>query len=210
MIKKENLKLDHITVLARTLEEGVAHIRDMLDIEMPAGGAHPRMGTHNKLLSLGADCFLEVIAINPEARPPERPRWFDLDQFDRGPTLGTWVLRTGDIQAALPGAHPESGCATEITRGELNWLISIPKDGSMPLDGTFPALIEWPEGEHPAARMVDLGCRLRSLTIEHPAAKEIDAIIGGRIDRDMITIRSGVAKSIRAEIDTPDGMKVLT
>ncbi len=210
MKKRNDLKLDHITVVARTLEEGASHIKGMLGIDMPAGGAHPRMGTHNRLLSLGKDLFLELIAIDPEAKAREQPRWFDLDRFDAEPSLGTWVLGTDNIKAALAEAHPESGSATRITRGELNWLISIPKDGSMPLDGAFPTLIEWPEGEHPAARMIDLGCRLRSLAIEHPDADQIEALIGHRIDRTSITIRSGAVKAIRAEIDTPAGTRVLS
>ena len=111
------LKLDHITVVARTLEEGSEYIRNALGIDMPEGGAHPRMGTHNKLMSLGPDVFLELIAVDPNAEKPGRARWFDLDRFNGSPHLGTWVLGTGDIEDALTDAHPDSGQATQITRG---------------------------------------------------------------------------------------------
>ena len=204
------LKFDHIAVFARTLEEGSAHIKDMLGIEMPGGGRHPRMGTHNQLLSLGNDCFMEVITIDPEAASPGRPRWFDLDRFDGPPVLGTWVVGTNDIKSALPHAHPDIGRATEITRGDLKWQISIADDGLMPLDGAFPAFIEWPEGEHPASRMVDLGCRLRSLIVEHPMAEEIENLIGNQIDCNLVQIQTGPTKKITAEIETPKGMRLLT
>ncbi len=82
MTNKAKLKLDHITVVARTLEEGAAHIKRQLGIDMPKGGAHPAMGTHNRLLSLGETAFLELIAIDPDATPPSHPRWFNLDRFD--------------------------------------------------------------------------------------------------------------------------------
>lgn len=60
------LILDHITVVARSLDEGVAHVCDALGIKMPSGGAHPAMGTHNRLMALGPGFFLEVIAVDPD------------------------------------------------------------------------------------------------------------------------------------------------
>ncbi len=174
MANINSLKLDHITVVARSLEEGCAYIKSALGVDMPEGGAHPRMGTHNKLMSLGDDVFLELIAIDPDANAPDRPRWFNLDAFDDEPRLGTWVVGTDNIDATLARLPPVSGCAHEITRGDLTWLISIPDDGTMPLDGGFPTLIEWPDGPHPATGMTDLGCRLAALTIEHPEAAIIE------------------------------------
>ena len=205
MANTNSLKLDHITVVARSLEEGCAYIKDALGIDMPEGGAHPRMGTHNKLMSLGDDMFLELIAIDPDANAPDRPRWFNLDAFDDDPRLGTWVVGIDDIDATLAQLPPISGRANEITRGDLTWLISIPDDGTMPLGGGCPTLIEWPDGPHPASRMTDLECRLTALTIEHPEAVTIEGLIGDRIDRDFITITDGPEMKIRASIQTPNG-----
>lgn len=73
------LALDHITVSARSLAEGVAAVELALGVRAPVGGTHPSMGTHNHLLRLGPSLFLEIIAINPEAPAPARPRWFGLD-----------------------------------------------------------------------------------------------------------------------------------
>src|SRR5581483_3649792 len=96
-------ELDHLTIAAHTLDQGLAYVRDALGVDLPTGGAHPRMATHNRLLRLGDGVFLEVIAIDPAAPPPARPRWFQLDdpalQADlrRAPRLLTWVVRTSDI-----------------------------------------------------------------------------------------------------------------
>lgn len=204
------MKLDHLTVVARHLEEGADHIRRALGVEMPAGGAHPRMGTHNRLMALGPDSFLELIAIDPVAPPPDRPRWFGLDRFEGPPRLATWVLGVADIEAELMLGHPESGVATPIERGDLSWLISVPGDGSMPLDGAYPTLIEWPPGRHPAASMVDLGCRLTALRVTHPRAEEIAARLGHRIDRSLIDLRTGPAPALEADISTPSGPRILT
>lgn len=88
------LALDHITVSARSLAEGVAAVELALGVRAPVGGTHPSMGTHNHLLRLGPSLFLEIIAINPEAPAPARPRWFGLDGaswFDAPPRRTDWI-----------------------------------------------------------------------------------------------------------------------
>ncbi len=73
------LQLDHLSIIAPSLADGVAHVRACLDIDVPYGRVHPDMGTHNHLLRLGDDVYLEIIAVDPErsaaAAPPlVRPR----------------------------------------------------------------------------------------------------------------------------------------
>jgi len=48
---------------------------------MQPGGRHVRYGTHNTLLGLGDDLYLEVIAKDPAAAPYDGPTWFGLDDF---------------------------------------------------------------------------------------------------------------------------------
>lgn len=38
-----------------------------------------QFGTHNRCLGMEDGIYLEVIAVDPEAPPPSRPRWFGLD-----------------------------------------------------------------------------------------------------------------------------------
>ena len=58
-------------------------MRATLGAAPAAGGKHVGMGTHNRLLAIGSPAFpkayLEIIAIDPDAPPPTRPRWFGLD-----------------------------------------------------------------------------------------------------------------------------------
>lgn len=207
--------LDHLTVAALTLEQGVEHVRQCLGVVVPAGGKHPLMGTHNCLMRLGEAVFLEIIAPDPAATP-ERARWFALDdpgmraRLNRSPRLISWVVRVPDLKAALGGIDRSAGEAVPLTRGELSWLISVPHDGSMPFDGAFPTLIEWPPGPHPASDMADLGCRLEHLAIGHPDSAGLTAALGPLFGDDCVTITSSPSARLRATIRTPDGGRELT
>ena len=155
--------------------EGAAYVREALGVEMPPGGAHPLMGTHNLLMSLGGECYLEVIAIDPGAPVPDHPRWYMLDSFDGAPRLQTWVTATKDMSVASADAHPTCGPARLQSRGDLTWQITVPEDGSLPLEGAYPSIIAWDQGLAPVDRMADLGCRLLELHVAHPKATEIEA-----------------------------------
>ena len=66
------LALDHLTIVAPTLAEGVAHVRRCIDIDVPFGQRHDYMGSHNHLLQLGNSVYLEIVALDPGRAPPGR------------------------------------------------------------------------------------------------------------------------------------------
>ena len=82
-MKKPAARVDHLVVAAESLDQGVQWCEAMLGITPQAGGEHPLMGTHNRLLRLSTPqyprAYLEIIAIDPLAKAPGRTRWFDLD-----------------------------------------------------------------------------------------------------------------------------------
>ena len=162
MIRAE---LDHIVIVAPTLTEGGDFIARTLGVHMIPGGEHALMGTHNLLLRLGETTYLEVIAINPAAVAPGRPRWFGLDWLtaDDEPRLATWVARTSAIEGLSASALTASGGIETMTRGSLQWRITIPADGGLVHGGLVPALIQWHSPVHPAADMPDSGCSLKAL-----------------------------------------------
>jgi hypothetical protein len=165
-------ELDHLVVAARTLDEGAAWIESRLGVApAPSIGKHATMGTHNRLLSLGPGRFLELIAIDPDATTPLRPRWFDLDtpqmrsRIARSPGLIHWVERTDDLEGALEG-YPVAVDITLFERGSYRWRMALTRDGSRPGGNAYPTLIQW-EGEHPADRLADAGVRLERFTHEN-------------------------------------------
>lgn len=68
-------RIDHLVIGAATLFQGVAYVKECLGVDIPYGGVHMTMGTHNHLMKLGDEIFLEVIAINPDIERIEHPRW---------------------------------------------------------------------------------------------------------------------------------------
>ena len=206
--------LDHIAITAFSLEAGAALVADTLGVETQRGGEHPRMATHNRLLRLGESIYLEVIAPNPAARSPGRPRWFGLDTLAPHalPALSAWVVRSTDIQASAAAASEPLGDLEPMRRSALDWLITIPADGSVPLEGAAPALIQWHADAHPATRMEDKGCALALLEIFHPDPERISRLLSSlELEAPVAVRQAGPGDPVRlaAHIDTPHGRRIL-
>ena len=207
--------IDHIAVTAASLEAGSEFISQTLGVEPQAGGEHPRMGTHNLLLRLGESLYLEVIASNPQAPAPARPRWFGLDSLrpDALPALTTWVIRTTDIYATAATCSEPLGNIEPMSRGSLNWLITIPADGLVPLNGVAPALIEWHTDGHPASRLQDVGLSLVKLEIFHPEPVRVSRLLSSICLEGpffVYALSGGSAPHLVAHIDTPQGLRKLS
>ena len=202
------LELDHLAVAAETLEEGRAHVEAALGVALQPGGQHARFGTHNLLLGLEDGLYLEVIAIDPDAPVPGVARWFDLDRFAGPPRPGTWICRCDDLEAALAAAPAEAGVPVDLARGDLRWRMGVAADGRMAFDGAFPSLIQW-QGAHPAARLAPSGCRLRRLEVAHPEAAALGATLSGMLRDPRVVVLQGPSMALRAEIETPHGVRVL-
>ena len=209
------LAIDHIVIAARTLEEGASWVESRLGVAPAGGGKHELMGTHNRLLALGAHAYLEVIAIDPHSPPPSRVRWYSLDapamraRLERGPALIHWVASTSDIEGATARVPVDLGEIIEASRGGYRWRITVPRDGSLPASGVFPTLIQW-EGRSPAAALPDSGCRLESLDLGHPRAGAIRESLRslGLDDGEPVDI-ADAEPAIVARIRTPGGIAVL-
>ncbi|MCR8722972.1 VOC family protein [Frigidibacter sp. ROC022] len=197
------MKLDHVAVAAETLQAGVDWVESVLGVPVGPGGQHARMGTWNRLLSLGPDEYLEVVAIDPEAPPPGRARWFGLDDFSGPPRLVAWIVASDDLVAeALPGA----GEVLDMERGAYRWQMAVPGDGRLGFDGLQPAQISW-KGPHPAPALEDRGCRLTRLDLRHPRAGDLAEMLSPMADPRLV-VGAG-APAMQVEIRTPSGLRVL-
>ena len=207
-------RIDHITITAPSLSKGSDLIYESLGVRPQQGGEHPRMGTHNLLLRLGDSIFLEVIAINHAAARPLHARWFDLDALpsDAPPRLACWVARTPSIHESISAATEPLGHPESMSRGALEWLITIPDDGHLLRGGAAPMLIEWLAAEHPATTMQDLGCSLVALEIHHPEPLMISGLLEAIdfCEPDVaVTIQKSAVPGLVAHINTAEGLRTI-
>jgi Glyoxalase-like domain len=213
--------VDHLVVAAATLQQGVAWCEATFGITPGPGGRHPLMGTHNRLFKVASavhpDAYLEIIAIDPEAPPPDRVRWFGLDEpalrarLQHGPRLVHVVARSTMLQAhrlGLIGAGLDPGNPVQAGRdtphGRLAWQILVRDDGVLPCGGALPTLIQW-QGTHPATHMPDSGVTLRTLALNGVPEGARDVLCL----RDVF-VQSRPGPALVADFDTPLGPLTLT
>ena len=212
-------RIDHIVVAADSLERGVDYLRDGLGVDIPVGGKHVTMGTHNHLMQLGDGVYLELIAIDPGAKPPGHPRWFGLDdanmraRLERGPALITWVMRSVDLLRVKQKADFEIGEPTELARDHLRWRIALTDDGRLLGNGLLPYVIQWDSEPHPSTAMAQLGCRLLSLELFHNRPNWLRDRLSSIAADHLVDIHALVddeAPYLCARIETPLGIKTLS
>ncbi|WP_036553923.1 VOC family protein [Nisaea denitrificans] len=211
------LVFDHLALVVADLEAGAEWARERLGVDLTVGGAHPKMGTHNRLTRTGPDNFLEIIAIDPEQAAPGRVRWYRMDDpavhemTKTVPRPLSWIVATDDLDAVLGAARDlglDLGRPVQVSRGDLAWRIAVRDDGDLPEGGTLPVFIQWPEGPHPAMRMPELGLGISRILLRHPDPAWLDRTLSQLGVRHMVEIESGPA-GIAAEISRENASPVL-
>jgi hypothetical protein len=203
--------LDHIVYAVPNLEKAVADLEERLGVRATPGGRHPGIGTHNALLSLSEEAYLEIIGPDPNQPPPGMPRPFGIDEL-KGPRLVTWLAKARDLDGQVEKARTlgyDLGRVTPMSRElpdgtRLEWRLAIPPQ---PLgDGLVPTLIEWHTALHPAKTSAR-GCTLAELRAEHPRPDTVRPILEAiGVDLDL---RQGTAPALIATLETPKGRVVL-
>ena len=211
-------RLDHLVIAAESIEQGVDYVRSTLGVDIPKGGVHKTMGTHNHLMQLGHETYLEVIAIDPDGLIPNRPRWFNIDErlmresLRQQPRLITWVMNTTDLQRTKEQAAFSIGAPTELSRDRLRWKIALPEDGRLLAHGILPYVIQWQSRPHPSNAMADLGCRLVELKVYHNRPAWLKSMLASIDVEDLVKVyelSDSEAPYLSAIIDTPRGVKTL-
>jgi hypothetical protein len=208
-----DIRFDHLVIAARELAEGAAWLESRLGVALSGGGRHEAMGTHNRLLSLGPERYLEVIAVDPLGSKPSRPRWFDLDspemraRLERGPALITWAVRSDDIGATIGALDAGQIEALPMSRGTYRWRIGVPPGGTLARGGTIPTVLQW-DTDHPSAALPDAGCRLEKLVLQHPQAGATLATLraAGLEPHEPVEAREEGPDGLVAHLRTPRGM----
>ncbi|PUE32917.1 hypothetical protein B9Z35_05160 [Limnohabitans sp. Jir61] len=228
-------QIDHLVIVAQSLEQGVQWCEATLGITPGPGGEHTLYGTHNRLFKVASPAnpmaYVEIIAIDPKAVRPKRAcptRWFDMDNpalqkaVAKEPRLVHFVVNTPDIRAARMAIRmqgidrgPAISASRRTNRGTLNWQISVRADGQRLFDGCMPTLIQWGKPEatdplklHPRNTLTRSGITLQSLEVVHPSSAKLQAAYDA-IELNRVSVTEGPA-CLKATLQTPKGLIVLS
>ena len=207
-------KIDHFAIGAADLDQGVVALESALGVTVPRGGKHAAMSTHNCVMQAGGESFLEIIAIDPEAPPPGRARWFTLDapttqaRLAQRPRALCWVVGTDDLDALVAASPVDLGEVVPLSRGDLRWRLTVPKDGSLPEGGLIPGFIEWSGGPHPSHGMQDLGVTLRRVQLSHPEPARLREVLRALEIAHLAELSEG-PRGLSFVVETPRGAVTL-
>lgn len=210
-----NNKIDHFAIATASLEEGAKAMQDALGVEVPRGGKHEAMSTHNCVMQSGNESFFELLAIDPDAPEPGRARWFTMDdeatktRIAVRPRALCWVVNTDDLDAVVAASPVNLGEVVTFTRGERSWRLTVPQDGHLPEGGLMPAFIEWSPGPHPSSGQQDLGVRLKQVKLTHPEPEEFAAMLKAVGADHLAQVSAGPERAIAFELETPKGLVIL-
>ncbi|WP_299407316.1 VOC family protein [uncultured Roseobacter sp.] len=208
-------KIDHFAIGADTLDQGIIAMAQALGVEVPRGGKHEAMSTHNCVMQAGNESFFELIAIDPEApADPGRTRWFSLDEpttqarLAERPRALCWVVGTDDLDGVLAASPVDLGEVVLFTRGDRSWRLTVPRDGSLPMGGLLPAFIEWSPGPHPSTGQQDLGVTLEQIQLSHPDPDALTKVLEALNVDHLADVQEGPA-ALSFALNTQKGSVIL-
>lgn len=168
--------LDHLVLGVHDLQVGIDEFERLTGVRPQYGGAHPGRGTRNALASLGGECYLEILAPNPDDSAGTRVA-SDFARYT-GLTPIDWAVQSEDLEALA-----ESLAAQNVTAGSIRPAARARADGVRlewrtlsvrdPGHRLIPFFIQWGASTpHPATESPP-GCTLVELRFEDPADDEL-------------------------------------
>ena len=204
-----NLNLDHFLIGAADLEAAAEWFATLSGVAPAFGGIHPRLGTANYLVSLGAECYLELIGSIPGEKPRALGKAFS--DFP-APKLFWFAVATDALSAhsialndlGMATAGPFAGSRLSSEGRELTW--KILEIGQHGFGGSIPFMIDWEKTPHPSAT-IQPEVSFNSFEVAHPRVLQLQKIYRS-LGLDM-NIQEGVSR-LELTLDTPRGSILLT
>jgi hypothetical protein len=193
--------LDHFVVAINDLDAGTSMFETLTGVHPVHGGAHPSLGTHNALVSLGSGLYLEILAPRPGAL---------LDPLVQGvrqcdtlrPIL--WAVATDDISllhavvtaAGFAANDPSPGKRVTMEGEILRWSMFTMREDT---PANAPFFIEWDKDTRHPSSSAPTGCSLDSFTLASPdhanvqrllAAVGLKAIVTPGPSRTLISLQT--------------------
>jgi Glyoxalase-like domain len=198
--------VDHLLLGVPNLEAGIAWVEERTGVKAAPGGRHPGLGTHNALLSLDHQQYLEIIAPDP-TQPMIAPQFAFL-QLAVEPRLLTWAAVTNNIAAIVARAQvagfaldgPNAGSRARPDGAMLHWKTLFLATG---LGLQIPFFIEWDAASLHPSQDSPTGCTLQSFEMTSPQPENLRAALQQiGLDGD---VHRGAEARLQAVIASPNG-----
>jgi len=208
------LCLDHLVYAVPDLDRAIDEIEQRLGVRAAYGGKHEAFGTHNAILPLDGERYVELISLDPANPEPAQAAPFGLSKLEAA-RLVTWAVRSHDIEADVQRARSagfDPGLVLDVSRKQpdgkrLQWKLTLrPK----PLgDGLVPFVIDWVQSTHPTRAQTSVSgrCELVLFAAAHPDPTTIRGALhslGVELD-----VAPGEAPTLRAQLKGPRGSFML-
>jgi hypothetical protein len=206
------LHLDHVILAARDLDALVADVAQRTGVTAGRGGRHPGLGTHKALASLGADVYLELLAVDPAQRERLAGTWGARVDALPAPRLFGWMLRGDDLEGRreVLARHGIGADLVDASRATpdgrtLRWRLLMPH--ASPWGPALPNLIDWLDTAHPAATATP-GLALTSFEVAHPQADDLGALLRA-LGADL-AVEPAAQAALRLVVTSPRGEVAFT
>lgn len=214
------IKPDHLVVIARTLDEGIAYVADTLRAAPVSIGADAETGVSRARLALWDGLYLDVVAAASETTP----RYLGLDstavrlRAAHGPFLAHWVARVERPRklAQWAAQYPRRIAPVRaVQQGGRAASVALDPTGAFPVwrgagDGLLPTLIQWDDAAHPTVSLPETGIALKALHGFHPSPELIGEQLRWLGLDPLLTVEPTLVEpSLFAEFETPSGVRTL-
>lgn len=137
--------LDHLILGVSDLARGIEYVEQRTGVRAALGGVHPGRGTRNALLSLGPQCYLEILAPDPNQ---QTLTWFRSLPELTEPRLVGWMVHPAqiDVGTAAPGRLGATESRLVSDQGTLETLAERLCQAGIPFEGPRESSRQRPDG----------------------------------------------------------------
>ncbi len=145
--------IDHLLVGCSNLDEGIAYVERLSGYRAVYGGAHQGRGTHNALLKMGPNSYLEILAPDPQQG---ELTWFKDIVSLSNPLLIGYAVRQSNLDEfaktlrnkGIACIGPIAGSRARPDGQLLRWQTLFCENDR---GGLLPFFIDWdPQSPHPS------------------------------------------------------------
>ena len=198
--------LDHLLWEELTLEAGETRFAEATGIKPAFGGKHPHLGTHNSLLSLGYEVYLEIISLDPDH--PRTAEIFRSVPPDFTPKLVAFGVKATDldrVERLVAKSGLEVVQRRDVSRqspGEV-WTWEMLVAGGHAFGSYLPFFTRSNNALH-TSETSPKGCELLEFTVGHPDYETLSRLYK-EMEIDAPVIQSE-RPHLRAILQTPKGL----